>query len=67
LSRYVTVVYVEDIIHNRILFKKIVKRFLKEFDKKYCKKEVFGKYFEVRKDFYVINKKDMRYNSSVNS
>ncbi len=47
---------VDDIIHNRIIYKKIIRRFLKEFNRKYCKKEVFGKYFEIKKSFYVINK-----------
>ena len=53
-------VYIEDTIHNVILSKIIIRKFLKYFRKKYKWKEEYWKYFEFEKDFHLKNIKEFK-------
>jgi len=52
---------IEDIIHNVILAKITIRRFLRYYRKKYRFRKKYWEYFEIEKNFnLLVKKKDMR-------
>jgi hypothetical protein len=48
---------IEGIIHNVIWAKIVIRRFLKYFRKKYRYRKKYWEYFNIEKDFNLLNKK----------
>ena len=51
-------IYIEGIIHNVILAKIIIRRFLRYFRRKHRSRKQFWQYFEIEKDFNILTKKE---------
>lgn len=51
---------IEDIIHNVIEAKIVIRRFLKYFRRKYRWREKYWQHFKFLKDFHLVKIKDMR-------
>jgi len=49
---------IEDIIHNVILAKIIIRRFLKYFRRKYKRNKEYWRHFNIEKDFNILIKKE---------
>ena len=51
-------VYIEGIIHNVILAKIIIRRFLRYYRKKHRSRKKYWQYFCIEKDFKILIKKE---------
>ena len=49
---------IEGIIHNVILAKITIRRFLRYFRRKHRSRKQFWQYFEIKKDFNILTKKE---------
>jgi hypothetical protein len=58
MSRLTITSFIEGIIHNVILAKIVIRRFLRYFRNKYRYRKQFWQYFEIKKDFKVLTKKE---------
>ena len=52
------IVYVEGIIHNVILAKVVIRKFLRYFRLKHRSRKKFWNYFKIEKDFNLLIKKE---------